>query len=312
MRAAFIRTLLELAEHDRRITLIVGELGFGVVESFAERFPNQFLNAGVAEQNMTGVAAGLALSGKVVFAYSIANFPTLRCLEQVRNDICYHALDVKIVSVGGGVVYGPLGYTHHAIEDLAVMRALPNITVVAPGDPVETRLATRAVAARPGPCYLRLGRAAESVVHREEPAFEIGQPLVVRDGADAVLLAVGGLLANVAAAAERLATDGIDTRVISLHTLKPLDERTLARVVAGPRHVFVVAEHVAAGGPGELVSALLRRDVAVRSLCLRPDVTGLVGRRDYILAAQGLDPAGIAGAVRDALGWSPPRAASGP
>ena len=111
---------------------------------------------------------------------------------------------------------------------------------------------------------------------------------------------------------ERLATDGIDTRVISLHTLKPLDERTLARVVAGPRHVFVVAEHVAAGGPGELVSALLRRDVAVRSLCLRPDVTGLVGRRDYILAAQGLDPAGIAGAVRDALGWSPPRAASGP
>src|SRR5438552_18082328 len=129
MRAAFIRTLSELAEHDRRITLIVGELGFGVVESFAERFPNQFLNAGVAEQNMTGIAAGLALSGKVVFTYSIANFPTLRCLEQVRNDVCYHNLNVNIVAVGGGVVYGPLGYTHHAVEDLAIMRTLPNITV---------------------------------------------------------------------------------------------------------------------------------------------------------------------------------------
>src|SRR5947199_5578558 len=204
MRNAFFGTMLALAEHDERVMLVVGDLGFGVVEPFASRFPARFVNVGVAEQNMTGVAAGLALSGKIVFTYSIANFPTLRCLEQVRNDVCYHNLNVNIVAVGGGVVYGPLGYTHHAVEDLAIMRTLPNITVVAPGDPVEVRLATRALAARPGPSYLRLGRATDTVVHREEPGFEIGRPLVLREGGDVVLVAIGGVLANVAEAAERL------------------------------------------------------------------------------------------------------------
>src|SRR6266699_2608174 len=146
MRGAFFRALLRLAEQDERIHLIVGDLGFGVVEEFAHRFPKRFLNVGVAEQNMTGVAAGMALSGKIVFTYSIANFPILRCLEQVRNDICYHNTNVKIVAVGGGFAYGSLGATHHATEDLAIMRALPEMTVVAPGDPVETEAATDAIA----------------------------------------------------------------------------------------------------------------------------------------------------------------------
>src|SRR6266849_11018187 len=150
MRTAFIRALTESAERDERVHLIVGDLGFGVVEPFAERFPNRFLNVGVAEQNMTGIAAGLALSGKIVFTYSIANFPTLRCLEQVRNDVCYHNANVKVVSVGGGFTYGAMGATHHAVEDLAVMRAMPGLTVVAPGDPVEARAATRAVIAYTG------------------------------------------------------------------------------------------------------------------------------------------------------------------
>src|SRR5229473_4657677 len=145
MRGAFFRALVEIAEQDERVHLVVGDLGFGVVEEFARRFPKRFLNAGVAEQNMTGIAAGLALSGKVVFTYSIANFPTLRCLEQVRNDVCYHNANVKVVSVGGGFTYGAMGATHHAIEDLAIMRALPRMVVVAPGDPVETAAATRAV-----------------------------------------------------------------------------------------------------------------------------------------------------------------------
>src|SRR5438876_9433678 len=188
MRAAFIRTLSELAEHDLRIKLIVGELGFGVVESFAERFPKQFLNAGVAEQNMTGIAAGMALSGKVVFTYSIANFPTLRCLEQVRNDVCYHNANVKIVAVGGGFAYGSLGATHHATEDLAIMRALPEMTVVAPGDPVEAEAATDAIAAHAGPCYLRLGRAGESRVHRASTDGQLGKAIEVRSGNDLALI----------------------------------------------------------------------------------------------------------------------------
>ena len=145
MRTAFIETLFELAQTDPRITLVVGDLGFGVVTPFMERLPNQFLNVGVAEQNMTGIAAGMALSGRIVFTYSIANFPVLRCLEQIRNDVCYHRANVTIVAVGGGMCYGSLGPSHHATEDLAIMRALPNMVVVAPGDPVEARLATRAL-----------------------------------------------------------------------------------------------------------------------------------------------------------------------
>lgn len=294
MRGAFVAAITALAAADERVWLLTGDLGYTVLEGFRERFPDRFVNAGVAEQNMTGVAAGLALSGKIVFTYSIANFPTLRCLEQVRNDLCYHALNVNIVAVGGGVVYGPLGYTHHAVEDLAIMPALPNLTVVAPGDPVEARLATRALAARPGPSYLRLGRAAETVVHRSEPAFEIGRPLLVREGGDAVLVAVGGMLANVADAAERLAAGGVTARVVSLHTLAPLDADALASAVAGPRHVFLVAEHVRAGIAGLLPSAT--------TLCLRPEVIGTIGGRDHLLRESGLDPAGIVAAVRRALG----------
>jgi len=165
MRTAFVRTLTQLAEKDPRIQLITGDLGFGVLEAYAKRFPKQYLNAGVAEQNMTGLATGMALCGKTVFTYSIGNFPTLRCLEQVRNDICYHNANVKIVCIGGGFAYGSLGISHHATEDLAILRALPNMTVVAPGDPIETEAATRACAEWPGPCYLRLGKAGEPKLH---------------------------------------------------------------------------------------------------------------------------------------------------
>jgi transketolase len=315
MRNAFRDAIAALAAADERIWLLTGDLGYTVLEGFRERFPDRFVNVGVAEQNMTGVAAGLALSGKIVFTYSIANFPIVRCLEQVRNDVCYHNLNVNIVAVGGGVVYGPLGYTHHAVEDLAITRALPNITVVAPGDPVEVRLATRALASRPGPSYLRLGRATETVVHLEEPAFEIGKPLVLREGNDVALVAVGGVLANVAAAAERLAAEGIAPRVVSLHTLKPLDAAALAEAVAGPRHVFVVAEHMEGGGPTELATAWLTgrlpSGVHVHGLCLHPEALKLIGRREYILAENGLDADGIAAAVRRALGLPVSRVAAG-
>src|ERR1700679_3509777 len=174
MRGAFFRTLMEVAEHDNRVFLLVGDLGFGVVEPFVKKFPDRFLNVGVAEQNMTGIAAGLALSGKIVFTYSIANFPILRCLEQIRNDVCYHNANVKIVSIGGGYSYGSLGMTHHATEDIAILRALPGMVVVAPGDPIETEAATRAVTEHDGPCYLRLGRAGEPNIHSAGIKFHLG------------------------------------------------------------------------------------------------------------------------------------------
>ena len=173
MRNAFIRGLTALAERDDRVVFLTGDLGYKLFDNFAERFPGRFLNAGVAEQNMVGVAAGLALEGFRPFVYSIATFATLRCLEQIRDDVCYNGLAVTVVGVGGGFSYGANGPTHHATEDLAVMRALPNMTVVAPGDPVEAELA---VAALPdAPSYLRLGRAGDPVVHQSPPEFSVGR-----------------------------------------------------------------------------------------------------------------------------------------
>lgn len=316
MRGAFVDALTELAAEDERIWLLTGDLGFSVFERFRERFPSRFVNAGVAEQNMTGVAAGLALSGKVVFTYSIANFPTLRCLEHLRNDVCYQNLNVKTVAVGGGLIYGALGYTHHAVEDLAIVPALPNVTVVAPGDPVEARLATRALAARPGPAYLRLGRAAESVVHAEPPVFAIGEPIIVRPGTDVVLVSIGGMLAAVARAAELLAADRISARVVSLHTLKPLDSDALCRAVAGAEHVLLFAEHSEPGGPADFVAGRLVRALpagaSVVAFGLPSTVMHRVGRREHLLAECGLDPAGIAALARNALATCPTRAAKEP
>src|SRR5207249_2078227 len=192
--------LVRLAEDDERITLVVGDLGFGVIEPFARRFPDRFLNAGVAEQNLTGIAAGMALSGKHVFTYSIANFPTLRCLEQIRNDICYHKAAVTIVAVGGGYSYGSLGYSHHGIEDLAIMSSLPHMRVISPGDPIETALAMEQITGDPGPTYLRLGKAGEPIVHSSPPSLRLGRAITVRDGEDLTIVATGAMLNPVIAA----------------------------------------------------------------------------------------------------------------
>src|ERR1700678_3470185 len=195
---------MDLAAQDDRVYLLVGDLGFGVVEPFMRKFPKRFLNVGVAEQNMTGVAAGLALSGKIVFTYSIANFPVIRCLEQIRNDVCAHNLNVKVVSVGGGFAYGSAGYTHHGTEDLAMMRVLPNMTFLAPGDPIEAPLLTLAATTLPGPCYLRLGKAGEPIVHTSQPEVTIGKAIVLRKGDAGTLISTGGALAMTVKAADEL------------------------------------------------------------------------------------------------------------
>src|ERR1700693_4261113 len=244
MRGAFFRGLLALAERDHRVNLIVGDLGFGVVENFAQRFPNRFVNVGVAEQNMTGIAAGMALSGKIVFTYSIANFPILRCLEQVRNDVCYHNANVKIVAVGGGLAYESLCSTHQATEDLSIMRSLPRMVVVAPGDPVEAESATAAVAAHPGPCYLRLGRAGEAKVHHGQIDFQLGKTIQVRDGKDLTLISTGGLLETAVQVAETLRHTGLQTRVLSMPTVKPLVSEAILAAARETGAVFTLEEPV--------------------------------------------------------------------
>lgn len=301
MRNACIETLLDIAKQDERVVFITGDLGFGVVTPFMEQLPLQFVNAGVAEQNMTGLATGMALSGKIVFTYSIGNFPTMRCLEHIRNDVCYHNANVKIVSVGGGFAYGSMGPTHHAIEDLAVMRALPGMTVVAPGDPVETRAATRAVKDYAGPCYLRLGKAGEPTVHQGPIDFRIGRAIVLREGWDATLISTGGILLPALRAAERLAKDGIAIRVLSMHTLKPLDVEAVLRAARETGVIVTIEEHSIIGGLGSAVAEVLAEaaveTVKFKRLGAPPDFSPHIGSQDYMRARHGLTEESIAASI---------------
>ena len=180
MRNTFIKNLVQHARTNDEIVLIVGDLGFSVVEPFAEEFPDRFINAGVAEQNMTGIAAGMASEGYHVFTYSIANFPLFRCAEQIRNDVDYHNLPVTIVSVGGGVVYGNLGYSHHAVQDFALIRSMPNMVIVAPGDPLEMSGGLDYLIKNPQPSYLRINKAGEPNIHKTKPKISPGEPQIIK------------------------------------------------------------------------------------------------------------------------------------
>ncbi|MCH7604812.1 transketolase, partial [Patescibacteria group bacterium] len=214
MRTSFIKTVEELAARDKDIFFVTGDLGYNVIENFVKKFPAQFVNAGVAEQNMTGMAAGMALSGKTVFTYSIANFPSLRPLEHIRNDICYNNANVKIVSIGAGFQYGGLGASHHATEDIAIMRALPNMVVISPADGIDTELATKAIVEYEGPCYLRLGI---DYGLQEPYDFEIGKAHTPKDGKDITLISTGNMLKEALKAAEELEKEGIEARVLNMH-----------------------------------------------------------------------------------------------
>ena len=286
MRTTFIEMLCRLAETDERLWLLTADLGYSVLERFARSFPGRFVNVGVAEQNMIGLAAGLAHSGKIPFVYSIANFPTFRCLEQIRNDVCYHAANVKIVAVGGGLVYGAQGYTHHGVEDLAVMRVLPGMTVLAPGDPVEAGLATKAAARWSGPCYLRLGKANEPKVHEQEPFFEIGKAIWVRPGRDLTFVSTGGMLSQALTTAQQLSQQGIEAQVLSMPTIKPIDAEAIIRAARQTGIIISVEEHSVTGGLGTAIADLLAQ-VALPSVRLikfgLPDrVNHRIGSQSYL------------------------------
>lgn len=257
MRNAFIRALTEAAVADERIVFLTADLGFKLFDDFARRCPGRFFNVGVAEANMAGVAAGLALEGKKPFIYSIVPFATLRCFEQLRNDIAYHGADVTVVGVGGGFSYGQNGATHHALEDVALLRLLPGMTVVAPGDPAETEAAVRALARHRGPAYLRLGRAGEPAVHPGRVEIELGKALQLREGRDVALLATGNMVATAARVAELLAARGLTCRVLSVHTVKPLDVEAVARAARETRLLATLEEHGLMGGLGSAVAEWL-------------------------------------------------------
>jgi transketolase len=262
MRTAFIKTLCEIAAEDDRIWLLCGDLGYSVLEEFADSFPSRFVNVGIAEQNMIGMAAGLAMCGKVVFVYSIANFPTLRCLEQIRNDLCYHNLNVNIVSVGAGFTYGAHGYTHHGLEDLAIMRTLPNMQVIAPGDPVEARLLIRSTIDSPSPSYLRLGKAGEPTIHQDLTQIEIGKMIPIRAGTDALIISTGGMLVNAIEAAELADVGGKSIAVWSCPFVKPLDQEAILKAAAQFSLVLTVEEGTKSGGLGGAVAEVIATNLS--------------------------------------------------
>ena len=309
MRDAFISTLEKLAEKNHELVLMTGDLGFKVLDDFRRRFPDQFYNVGVAEQNLAGVGAGLALTGHVVFTYSIGNFSTLRCLEQIRNDICYHEAAVKIVTIGGGMAYGALGPSHFAVEDLAILRALPDMTVVAPGDPVEVEKLLPQIAEAPGPVYLRLGRAGEARVHSDEAVIRLGRPAVVREGSDVLLLTTGGILCEVLVAADELLRNGIRAQVVSVHTLRPLDDEAICEMASGFPLVITCEEHSILGGLGGAVAEVLM-EAGVRTTFLRfglpPTFPTGVGTQEFLRHENGVDAASLVRRVLSRLPSSVP------
>lgn len=292
MRNAFIQELVTLARLHPQIALIVGDLGYSVIEPFADEFPDRFINAGVAEQNMTGLAAGMASEGYHVFTYSIANFPTFRCAEQIRNDVAYHKLPVTVVSVGGGLAYGSLGYSHHAVQDYALLRILPNMLIAAPGDPMEVRACMRYLVEHPGPSYLRLGKAGEPNFHQSPPQVLPGTWLKVKTGDDKrALLSTGAGL--------QIAMDWIETSEHSARTVysMPLwsmaDKMAQAEQLSAHEEVITIEDHLLDGGFGSWLleaRALTDTSTIVRPIALSPEVCGTVGSQSTLNRLGGLFP----------------------
>jgi transketolase len=298
--------LTELAPQHSEILLLSGDLGFGVLNEYIARFPRQFLNVGVAEQNMSGLAAGLAMEGHTVFTYSIGNFPTLRCLEQVRNDICYHNANVKIVCIGGGMSYGAVGFSHHATEDIAILRSLPGMLVLSPCDLWEAAEATRYLVSHRGPAYLRLDKSAAPVTMRSDETFRPGSIRTVREGTDVTLAATGGILAEALLAADALAKQSIHCRVLSVHTIKPLDTDSLAAAASETGGIISIEEHNVDGGlGGAIAEALMEAGVFpgfFARIGLRNTFSSVIGSQQYLRTVYSMDAASITQTVCAKLG----------
>lgn len=304
MRNAFAAEIKALAEADERVVLLSGDIGNRLFNPYKETCGERFFNCGVAEANMIGVGAGLAKNGFKPVAYTIAPFTTTRCLEQIKLDACYHKLPLVIVGVGAGLSYAGLGPTHHSFEDLAILRPLPGMTLFAPCDAVETRLCLREALKLDGPSYIRLGKKNEPVIHEIEPPFETGRGIKVREGGDTCLLCAGTLMPEVLAAADLLAEDSVSARVVSMHTVKPLDEDLVADALSRFKLTVTVEEHGLIGGFGSAV-AEFKVDAGLGGRLLRlgiPDeFVCRSGNQPNARACLGLDASSIAKKVAKTL-----------
>jgi len=297
----FAETLLELARQDRDLLAVTSDSrGSGKLTAFGDALPGQIIELGIAEQNVVSVAAGLASAGKKVFAVSPACFLTARSFEQVKTDVAYSDHPVRLVGISAGVSYGALGATHHSLHDLAALRAVNNLTLIVPADNFETREAIRAVYQSAHPVYLRFGKAALQHVHQPGDAFQIGKAALVRAGGDLTFIACGETVAPALAAAEKLAGEGLDCRVLSMHTIRPLDEEAVLRAARETGAIITVEEHSVAGGLGEACAASLlqARVWAAFKIVGFPDEHMVHGSQAEIFRHYGISSQGLAETAR--------------
>ena len=303
MRDTFVRTLLQIAKKDKNVYIITGDLGFGVLKPFWTELPDQIINAGIAEQNMTSIAAGLAMQGKTVYTYSIGNFPTLRCIEQIRNDCAYHNANVKVVCVGGGFVYGSLGMSHHATEDIAMMRSLPDVTVLAPGDLVEAECATKAIYETPGTCYLRLGRGGEKRIHEKLDGFTIGKAIEIQKGENVAVFSTGAIFDEVNESCEELKAQGITPTVYTFPTVKPIDKEVILECAKTHKAIVTVEEHNLSGGFGSAVAEVLAETDGVKAKLVRVALDDryscIVGSQKYLRKQYSIDAKAIIEKIKE-------------
>jgi transketolase len=290
---------------DKRVFALTADIGFRNFDEIIADFPDQFVNVGVAEADMIGIAAGLALSGKIPFAFTIASFVTMRCLEQIRIDLCFQKLPVKIIGTGGGFVYGPQGTTHHAIEDIGILRTLPHMTVISPADPVETGKAVCASIQLDGPVYIRIGRNHEPILYSGNYNFKIGEAVTMRKGDDVSIIAHGLVVKNSLEAADILAREDISVRVVNMHTIKPVDREMILKCAEETGCILTVEEHNVIGGLGSAVAEILAeelfRPVLFKRLGLKDTYLRIHAEHSHLQQKYGLDSNSIADAAKRLL-----------
>jgi transketolase len=297
MRYAFVKELTKQAEKNKNIMLLTGDLGYSVFEEFRDKFPKQFINAGVAESNMMGVATGLAMSGKIVFVYSIATFATLTAFESIRNDIALHNAHVIIVGSGAGISYADAGASHHAVEDIALLRTIPNMHIFAPADPVETAWATKMAIVLKKPTYLRLGKRGEPVLYAKAPDLKFGKGSILKTGSDFAIISTGNIVYNSLLSAQLLEKRGLKGTVVSMHTLKPIDKKLIKQICSKFKHIFTVEEHYEIGGLGSIVSDIIVKEGFTNKLTkiALPDIfIREVGTQEFLRKKYNLSPEKIA------------------
>lgn len=301
MRNAFTVKLCDIAAKNKNIVIITNDAPTPAFLEFQKKFPERFINAGLAEANMTGMAAGLALSGKIAITYSIVPFVIMRCYEQVRDDVCYQNVNVKIVAIGGGIVYSTLGGTHTALEDISMMRALPNMTVISPADPLEAGKVADAIIFYKGPVYIRIGRTGEPPLYKKDYKFQIGRAVKMRNGKDVAVIGYGPILGRALMAAEELAKEGISVEVINMHTLKPLDEKAIIKAAKKTRALVSIEEHSIVGGLSSAISEVLLRNkliVPFNAIALKDEFLTNYGKQTEILDMLGFSVSDVKRTIR--------------